>query len=140
MKFEIIIPTYKRVAKLEKLLNSIERTIGNRIGDIEIFIQFDNNDIQSFKDFMENGKSRVIDVNCGINEDRQMVFGVWNNHLQYVFKSDALIVLSDDVEFVGKGLKYVIEDFETHCGNTDWVMALNQKDPGHCASFAKMLS
>lgn len=38
------------------------------------------------------------------------------------------------MEFINKGLKFVLEDFEKNCSDTDWVMGLNQANPSHCAS------
>lgn len=135
MKFEIIIPTYKRVEKLERLLTSMEKTSGERIVDLKVFIVFDNGDYEGLNHMTKSAAIEGLNVEMSVNAGQELVFGVWNNHLQSRFESDAVIVLADDVEFLGKGLEYVMNDFETNCADTDWVMALNQEDPGHCASF-----
>jgi glycosyltransferase involved in cell wall biosynthesis len=135
MKFEIIIPTYKRVEKLERLLTSIKKTSGERIGDLNVFIVFDKGDYKGFYRLTKSATIEGLNVMMSVNPRQELVFGIWNNHLQNRFESDAVIVLCDDTEFLGKGVEYVMNDFETHCADTDWVMALNQKDSGHCASF-----
>jgi len=139
MQFEIVIPTYKRVEKLERLLTSIKETSGERISDLKVFIVFDNKDYEGFYRITKSGAIEGLNNACvidmSVNNTQELVFGIWNNHLQSRFDSDVVIVLTDDSEFTGKGLEYVMDDFETHCTDTDWVMALNQINPGHCASF-----
>lgn len=131
MRFEIIIPTYKRPEKLISLLTSIEATIQDRAPDIDIHIQFDNNDIESFNRLQRAYKNQCgLNIYYGINRTRRMVFDIWNDRLRQM-KTDAVITLTDDIEFIGNGLYSVVTDFEGNCSDTDWVMSVNQENPVH---------
>lgn len=90
MKYEIIIPTYRRVEKLERLLGSIRNTASERISDISVFVQFDNNDTQSFKEFMEYSPDRTIAVNRSINTDHKLFLEYGTTIYEVIFMATLL--------------------------------------------------
>ena len=117
MTFEIVIPTYNRIAKLIRCLDSIPQS-----QNIKIFVYCDNNDSNS----AEKIKELYPYVNIIINSTQLRAFGSWNLHLSKYFNSDIFIYLCDDTRLYTDTLQQVDKLFNSLYINTDGIVTFNQ--------------
>ena len=115
MKFDLVIPTYKRKEKLERCLKSINHP------NVDIYLYFDNNDVESYNYF----ESNYPEVTCYIMDKQYRAFRIWNYHLK-TLKSSGMIYLCDDVELYPDALNNLFQAFETKFPDTDGVVTFNQ--------------
>lgn len=129
MKFEIIIPTYKRLGKLLRLMESVYQTVGDRYADVKSSIWFDNKDWQTCREFRHTAQYKRgfgVGVMTNVIAEHLGVFGIFNRFLQYYFNSDVAICIPDDTEWINGGLKQAMEFYEQNYSDTDYVVGLQQ--------------
>jgi len=90
MKFDVVVPTYQRVEKLEKFLSSVKK---QNNPNFHVYCYFDNNDSNGYEKFKDSDG-----VTCFLLHDRKRAFGVWNHHLK-TMDADGLLYVCDDIEF-----------------------------------------
>lgn len=123
MKISIVIPTYQRIEKLKRLLNSIKESKTQHSYTITIIA--DNNDISTKKAFPE--------YEVWINDKQEFVIGSWNKFFKNEFYRDwdAVLWLVDDTEIypdlIEKAANKMLEKFS----DLDGIIGLAQECPGH---------
>jgi len=129
MKFEMIIPTYKRIDKLKRLLDSIHP---DYLKFIDVYIYCDNNDIDTYNAL--TGKYGFV---MGKIMDKQYrAFGIWNYHLKNHFNSDAMIYVCDDIEFMENALMGMYLLWEQINNDNDIVIGFNQYNLESSSKYA----
>jgi len=116
MNIDIVIPTYKRKVKLDRLLKSIPNQ-----DNLRIWIYCDNNDMDSYYHFKMNPR-----CTCLCMDKKYQAFGIWNYHLLNNFKADIMCYLCDDTEVFENTFNNVIKHFEDKFKNTDGMVTLKQ--------------
>lgn len=131
MKFDMVIPTYKRKEKLERCLNSI---IENDLKFLDIYIYFDNNNIKSEKYI----KEKFPFVHTKVMTNQYRAFGIWNYHLFHYLKSTSsgMIYVCDDIVFLPNTLLTMKTLFEQICKDTDGVLTFNQYNLTSASKYA----
>lgn len=129
MKLEMVIPTYKRIEKLRRLLNSITK---NDLKFLEIHIYCDNKDYGTGLEI----KQRFPFVNILVMDKQYRAFGIWNYHLKNHFYSNGMIYVCDDVEFLPNTLLSMNVLFNQICKNTDGILTFNQYNLESASKYA----
>lgn len=114
MDYDILIATYKRKDLLEVLLNSIPKGIA------DIFIYFDNNDIENYLYFR---KSK--DYICILLPEQKYCQWINNYHCSRSSKK-GVIVLNDDMKMEEGAIQNLIKCFEEKYPDTDGLVGMNQ--------------
>lgn len=132
MKFNIVVPTFQRPAKLEKLFNSIiqqeldEVWLAENQTSIGLYVYFDNNDQASYNYFKEKFGSFFLTTYVLLNEQLR-AFGIWNKHLSKMV-ADAMFYVCDDIEFAPDCIMAAVKVFTKEFPDTDGVLGLNQSN------------
>lgn len=127
MRVAVVIPTFNRLNKLERCLNSLEK---QTYKSFDTYIYCDNNDKKTFN-FLEN--SRWADF-VSINTRQEFVIGSWNRFLREEFFQDNYDIMMwcvDDVECYHTTLEKAVACMITNFPDTDGVVGINQECPGH---------
>jgi glycosyltransferase involved in cell wall biosynthesis len=123
----IIIPTYKRLKKLERCLNSI---FNSTYQDYRIVIVADNNDADTviLAHRLQNDRIDVL-----VQPRHLYVVGATNRFCrEYIDREwDAYVMLCDDVELTKDCLEKVVAIHKECFPDGDGVVGINQKCPGH---------
>jgi hypothetical protein len=130
MTFDIVVPTYKRIKKLEAFLKSLE---DQDRSNVKVWIYFDNNDVEGHKHFFLHP---MIDE-CHLLETQHRAFGVWNKHYFPNMKADAMLYVCDDIEFMPDCLKNAKELFENKFPDSDGLLGLNQANITQGEGFSR---
>jgi glycosyltransferase involved in cell wall biosynthesis len=132
MKFQIVVPTYKRPAKLERFFNSLinqkldEAYLTENQTGVSLYVYFDNDDKESHEYFKNKFGSFFLS-NYILLEEQNRAFGIWNKHLKGL-DVDAMFYVCDDIEFKPDCLMTAIKEFATRYPDTDGVVGLNQEN------------
>lgn len=125
-KIDVVIPTFDRLKKLERLLASLEN---QTFKDFSVFIYFDNNDSKTYEKINDPYSFQIKKI---LNPSQLYVIGSWNRYFSEEFpnrKPDAVQWLVDDVElendFLEKAYYRLINDYH----DTDGVVGTAQKCP-----------
>lgn len=129
MRIAVVIPTYKRIKKLERCLWSLAK---QTYQNFDVHIYCDNNDHETL-DWLrtkDNVVNRFINY-VSVNTKQEFVIGSWNKFFkQYHENYDAVQWLVDDVEvsenFLAEMLAMMIKEFP----DTDGVIGSKQICPG----------
>jgi hypothetical protein len=131
-KYHIVIPTYKRVSKLKRCLDSIFNS-GVDLTTIKIFVYHDNNDIESLKECEEyyNSITNCKEfLNASILHKQFKAFGVWNYHTRMKILNNSnckgIFYVCDDIEFQKNSIDNAINTLESNFKDLDGVVGLNQ--------------
>jgi len=136
MKLALVIPTYERVQKLKRLIDSIaEQTYKN----FDVHIYCDNKDEETASSITEYiiNKKYSFSVYVNVNQKRELVIGSWNKFFKAMFREykdynyDAVQWLVDDVELYPDFLEQVVNYMKYNFSDTDGVIGTNQICPGH---------
>jgi glycosyltransferase involved in cell wall biosynthesis len=129
MKVAIVIPTYKRVAKLERCLNSIRKqTYKEHI----TFIYADNEDFETSKAI----KVDYPECKVNVNLTHKYVSGSWNTYFLDTFKNHVLPIpdimawIVDDVVLQEDCLANAVACMIKNFPDTDGIVGLKQTCPG----------
>jgi hypothetical protein len=127
MHYTIVIPTYKRIKKLERCIRSIRSSTHK---DLEIFVLCDNEDLDTYHYLSDTYAGVVISL---LMTKHRYVMGCWNyftqNHLSMI--KDAMVWLVDDVELYPNTLSEMDACFSKVFPDTDGVVGLSQECPGN---------
>lgn len=126
MKIAIVIPTYKRINKLKRCLESI---YNQTYKEFDIFVYCDNNDSETYSWLIENHLDKV---KVNINRTQEFVIGSWNKffsseHLKFY---DAVAWIVDDVELYPDYLERLVADMNRLFPDLDGVIGATQVCPG----------
>lgn len=123
----IVIPTYKRVKKLKRCIESLQRST---FKDWRLVIVADNMDVDS----VIYGNSIVDDrlAEVMVQPEHRFVIGAWNRFWdEYKDKEfEGMLGLCDDVELHPDSLQKAIECFRTNYPDTDGVVGFKQECTG----------
>jgi len=127
MHFAIVIPTYKRVEKLENLLTSI---LASTHQDFDIHVLADNKDYSTMSHIKRHFRTNEK-VKCYVMSKHKFVSGCWNHFTKYHFDEikDAMVWLVDDVELDVDCLENLSKDLEACFPDTDGVVGIRQRCP-----------
>jgi glycosyltransferase involved in cell wall biosynthesis len=128
MRILIGIATYKRINKLQRLLDSINK---QTYKDIEVAIVCDNNDLETYTYLLNLQKTNIL-VYPLINDKQEYVIGCWNK-IYAIFnnKYDAYLTLVDDVELFPNFVEEMVKCMNTNFPDLDGVVGSTQECPGH---------
>ena len=124
VKILIGIATYRRLQKLIRLLNSIEK---QTYKDYQIVIVFDNNDKETWSYI----KEKYPNIICILNEKQEFVIGCWNKIHKEFLDFDAHLTLCDDVVLYENCIEEAVKELETKFPNKDGVIGITQQYPNH---------
>ena len=129
MHLSIVIPTYKRVEKLTRCIESILKQTHQ---DFAIYPMCDNGDMKSFKE-LETLYRNHKNIFLFVALHHQYVMGCWNLFTKNSFNAikDAMVWLVDDVELYPDCLEKAVKCFKNSYKDTDGVVGLSQECPGH---------
>lgn len=137
MIFDIVIPTFKRKDKLIVCLNSILESKKQVKDDIQIYLNFDNNDYDTYNAIKQYFNAEYIKylvkndsnnfIHCQVLDKQYKAFGVWNNHLKNL-ESDGMFYMCDDIKLFPECLSEIIYNFKTKFPDTDGLAGLNQSN------------
>lgn len=149
MHFAMVIPTYKRISKLERCLNSILKQTHQ---DFNIYVMCDNQDWETFKHIEEKykGNNKILPI---IVLDHQYVMGCWNLFTRdqdtFDLIKEAMCWIVDDTELLSDCLEKLSETFIQHFPDTDGMVGISQiypliteatwKENGQCAIGKKFI-
>ena len=114
LDYDIMITTYKRPEMLSILLNSIPK------GKADIFIYFDNNDIENYNKFKD-----IQGITCVLIPEQWFCQHINNYHCSRSTKK-GVIVLNDDMRLEPNALEELIKCFEGIYPDTDGLVGMNQ--------------
>lgn len=123
----IVIPTYKRIEKLDRCIESIFKSTWEVLN---VFVYADNQDTQT-KDFL--ALKYPFDVFCKVNLEHKYVIGGWNDFTKTLFNADWQIMMwcVDDVELYPDCLEKAVQAMHEHFPDYDGVVGISQECPGH---------
>lgn len=149
MHFAIVIPTFKRISKLERCLNSILKQSHQ---DFNIYVMCDNQDWDTFKHIEEKYKDndKILPI---IILDHQYVMGCWNLFTRDNFDliKQGMCWIVDDTELLPDCLEKLSETFISHFPDMDGMVGISQiyplldiekqnwKENGQCAIGRKFI-
>lgn len=128
MNVAIVIPTYKRIKKLTRCINSIYKSTHS---NWKITVVCDNNDLESAKFIsdLEDPKIEAI-----VQPEHRFVIGAWNRFAydyRNDFSWDAMMWCCDDVEFYQHALQQAVTCHEKNFPDNDGVVGFKQVCHGH---------
>ena len=143
MEFTIVIPTFKRIQKLERCVSSILKQTHQ---DFRIYVMADNNDIETFNHIKDTYKDNDK-IEPFIVLDHQYVMGCWNLFTRedntFNLIKDAMVWVVDDTELLPDCLEKLNETFLKHFPDKDGMVGISQiyplmteahwKENGQCA-------
>ncbi|KKL82367.1 hypothetical protein LCGC14_1985470 [marine sediment metagenome] len=108
MKLQIVIPTYKRIKKLDRCLHSI---LASSYQNFKVLVIADNKDSET-RDFIWHLNHPKIE--CIVNLDHLYVAGSWNRFFKEYYNKrwDIAIWLVDDIALYPDCLEKAVECFE----------------------------
>lgn len=129
MHFALVIPTYNRIEKLQRCVDSIWASTHQ---NFDIFVMCDHNDEETYnywrQDPMRNKK--VVPM---LMTEHRYVMGCWNyfteNHMNAI--RDAMVWLVDDVELYPDTLEKLNQYYLKNFPEGDGVVGISQECPGH---------
>lgn len=126
MKISILIPTYNRIKKLERCIQSLYR---QTFKDFDIYVLCDNLDQQTYN-YIDLNHPKIVPM---LMTEHLYVSGCWNyftkNYLEAT--KDAILWCVDDLEFYPNTLEKAVKYFEQNFPDTDGVVGINHRCPGH---------
>jgi len=128
MKVAIVIPTYNRIKKLHRCLQSI---YASTYRNWKIYVYCDALDVNTAKYISENySKTRVVSI---VNDIRKYAPGSWNDFPKRFEHEpwNAMMWCVDDAEVYPDALTLAISAMEFHYPDTDGVIGFAQECPGH---------
>lgn len=134
MRFHIVVPTYHRPAKLEKMFNSLINqnldneliaSLNDKLG-ISLYVYFDNNDEDSYRYFSQKYGNFFL-TNYKLLNRQYRAFGIWNLHLS-TLDADGMFYVCDDIEFRPDCIMIAIKTFLEKFSDTDGLLGLNQEN------------
>lgn len=135
MNLAIVIPTYKRIKKLERCLNAIEKSLGRAderdlLNKMAVYVYCDNNDLETYEWLIKSNYN--CNVTPYLNENRLLAPGCWNKFFSdfNTIEWDACQWLVDDVEVEEGFFIAVIETMQEHFPDYDGVIGTKQICPG----------
>lgn len=131
MKIAVVIPTYKRIKKLERCLESLEY---QNYHNFNVYIYSDNNDMTTYNHF-SNNPSLLRKFSCikriSTNNRQEFVIGSWNKFFEHdSYKYDAVAWVVDDVELEPNYLRELAQTMESNFPDLDGVVGAKQVCPG----------
>lgn len=128
----VVIPTYKRIKKLERCLKSLE---AQTYKDFSIHIYCDNNDTDTYNWLADYKQHRVYST---LNSKQEFVIGSWNKFFtgnfsyKYITKTDydAVLWCVDDVELYPNTIAEAVACMIKNFPDLDGVVGLKQECPG----------
>lgn len=129
MKFTIVIPTYQRINKLKRCIESI---LKQDYQDFLIFVMADNNDEETY-DWVVNtyvDEPRILAVPI---EQHLYVMGCWNYFTKHLFEhvEDCMVWLVDDVELMPNCLRHLNNCCKEIFPENDGMVGITQIYPMH---------
>lgn len=127
MKILLAIATYKRIAKLQRCLDSIAKS---SYKNTSVVIIADNQDEETARYIASMGYNIIVEVQT----ERKFVIGAWNRAVKDYFvpcKFDGFLGLCDDVELHIDALAKAVAAHKTEFPDTDGVVGFKQECPGH---------
>lgn len=127
MKIAIVIPTYKRIKKLERCLESLKN---QTYKNFDVHIYCDNNDTISYNHFSNYG------YYINLSKSQKFVIGCWNDFFENMFcifidkRYDAVAWTVDDVELYPNYLEELVKSMQTNFPDLDGVIGAKQICPG----------
>lgn len=127
MKVYIVIPTYQRVKKLKRCIDSIyDSTYKNW----NVVVVCDNNDVDSvvYAHSLQDNRIETL-----VQPEHKLVIGAWNRFAkEYQDKEwDAMMWCCDDVELYRHGLQQAVTYHQKHFPDTDGIVGFKQVCHGH---------
>lgn len=119
LSLRICIPTLNRRDKLQVCLNSIFK--GAKTDKVKVSIYFGN---KEELEFFKKQLSNIPAVECNYLESYR-VPDFWNARLDEL-KEDALLYITDDVEFYDDTIANIISEYKSRFPDTDGVMGITQ--------------
>jgi len=129
MHVSIVIPTFQRILKLTKCLESIKQQTHK---DLSVYIFADNNDMTTAETIAEEYPEHYITV----NSTQKYVSGSWNNYFKLAFKThyystpEIMAWIVDDVVLHKDCLANAVESMIKYYPDTDGIIGLKQECPG----------
>lgn len=132
MKLLLGIGTYRRIAKLERLLKSLEnQTYDNFI----IHVVCDNNDFETEKYLKNTKEYKFGHLAVSVNNEHKFIIGAWNycvsNYVNTFADFDGFVGLCDDVELYPNALEEAVKCHKENFPDTDGVVGFKQVCKGH---------
>jgi len=129
MNFTIVIPTFKRIEKLDRCIESILQQTHQ---DFYIYVLADNFDFATTNHVNDRYNSKF--VTAYTMQDHCYVMGCWNwftlNHFDEI--QDAMVWIVDDVQLYPDCLDKLNQAWEEHFGESrDGVLGIHQVCPGN---------
>lgn len=133
MRIAVVIPTYKRIKKLERCLDSVQK---QTYRDFDVYIYCDNNDYETFEYFSNQSQTTWRKYSCikmiGTNGKQEFVIGTWNNFFtNYYNRYDAVAWIVDDVELYPNYLRELANCMHQNFPDLDGVIGAKQECPNH---------
>jgi len=131
-KFKIVIPTYKRIKKLCRLIESINK---NTFTNWEIIVFVDNYDTETAQSlrsmYLETTLWKKITIR--INEAQIFQIGSWNKfYKEYINDNwSGAFLLCDDVELLPNCIENAIDCWVANFPDGDGIVGLTQVYPDH---------
>ena len=136
MKIAVVIPTYKRIKKLERCLKSLE---SQTYKDFWINVYADNNDSKTFNYINDSWTNKkTLDVIPTEMAKQSFVIGCWNDFFYSSIKMpgvkgfrsyDAVAWIVDDVELYPNYLEELVKAMQTNFPDLDGVVGAKQVCP-----------
>jgi len=138
----VIIPTYCRISKLTRLLNSIARS---DTPDVQIYVYADNNDTSTVTFLNGWNKIMLMNLKVFVNEKRLFAPGSWNRFYRENISKDwkYSFWLVDDAEVYPDTFRKAVECMCFNYPDTDGVIGIGQECPNNTTytfkQFGQML-
>ena len=129
MHFTIVIPTFQRIKKLQRCINSI---FTNTHKDFDVYVIADNNDIKT-KEVLDNYYKENTNVHTIVNPNHSYVMGCWNLFTKDYYDKikDYMVWIVDDTEMLPDCLKNLNECCTTRFPDKDGMVGISQVYPLH---------
>jgi len=130
LKFKIVIPTYKRIKKLKRLILSI---LQQKNVDYELLIWADNFDTETERIIRETYANDSLNKKLEIRWMNFQAFqiGIWNRFYSEYNDWDGAFLLCDDVELLPNCLENAVDCWVTNFPDGDGIIGLTQVYPNH---------
>lgn len=134
MKIAVVIPTYKRLKKLERCLKSLE---AQTYKNFWVNVYADNNDQESFE--ISSKWRNSLDIISTQMSSQSFVIGCWNDFFSSTFicpgvkgmrDFDAVAWIVDDVELYPNYLEELVKAMLYNFPDLDGVIGAKQECPG----------
>ena len=133
MKIAVVIPTFERAYKLNRLLDSLDK---QTFKDFDVHIYHDNRDYETatMVDRAKHDSYRIIQL---VNGQQEFVIGSWNKFFKSMFDEYSILNyqavqwLVDDVALYPDFLEKAVGALYEHFPDTDGVIGTRQECPGY---------